>query len=100
MKIAVIGPESGIIPFRAIGADTYPAGEKPDEIVREVLGRDYGIVFITEDTIKRLEDRKIIMETEINVVPIPGVGGETGFGRERIRELIKRAVGVDLGGEK
>ena len=99
MRIAVIGPESGIIPFRAIGADTYHVGEDPDETVREVLGMGYGIVFITEDTIARLKDKGIIMESDTNVVPIPGVGGEMGFGSERIRELIRRAVGIDLGGE-
>ena len=100
MKIAFIGPEDGLIPFKAIGADTYAAGENPDEVLKEVLKMDYGIVFVTEDTINKLKDKRIIVETEVNVIPIPGVGGETGFGRERIRNLIRTAVGVDLGGEK
>ncbi|MCK4422061.1 hypothetical protein KAW18_13260 [candidate division WOR-3 bacterium] len=100
MKIAFVGTYDLIFPFKSLGAEIISIEDKDIlEIKKEIEKSDYAIVFILEDIYKQLEDRTdITTRPDINIVPIPGIKGSQGYGKKRIAELIKKAVGMEIGG--
>ena len=99
-KIAVIGDRDSILGFKAVGVTTFPvtAAEEVTGAWRQVLGGDYGVVFITEqaavqagDVIKEYSERN----TPI-LIPIPSSRGSLGLGMQRIRGSVEKAVGADI----
>ncbi len=99
-KIASIGELDVILPFKAIGADIYPV-TTPDEareVLRELLRKDVGIILIPDDLVPKISDflAEIRKEPLPCILPIPGSKGSSGFALKEMRELIKKAVGVDI----
>jgi len=101
MKVAVFGDREIVLPFKALGLDIYPyEGGKPEDTLNELIQKGYIIIFVTEDIINKIKDQKILYLVNVNIVIIPGHGRGEGIGMKKIREIVKKAVGVDLGGEK
>jgi len=100
MKIAFAGPYHLVSPFKSLGAEIINTEDKNiEEIKREIEDSDFAIVFVFESIFKELlKFEDLISSPKINVVPIPGIQGSEGFGAVRIREIVKKAVGVDIGG--
>jgi vacuolar-type H+-ATPase subunit F/Vma7 len=100
MKIAFAGPYNLISPFKTLGAEIIDTEDKNiEEIKEEIESSDFAIVFVFESVFKGLlKFEELMSSPEINLVPIPGIEGSKGFGQVRIREIVKKAVGMDLGG--
>jgi len=104
MKIAFVGEKDMVYPMKAIGADVYPVEEMKDalSIMRDVLSKDYGIVFYSEELHSKIRD--LIEEYREKpypaLVPLPGVTGSKGIGIELLKEIMKKAAGITLGGEE
>jgi V/A-type H+-transporting ATPase subunit F len=100
MKIAVVGPYSLVSPFKFLGAEIINSDEKTiEEIRKEIESSKFAIVFVFESIFKELlKFEGLVSSPRINIVPIPGVKGSEGYGRIRIREIVRRAVGIDIGG--
>ena len=100
MKIAFAGPYNLISPFKTLGAEIIDTEDKNiEEIKDEIESSDFAIVFVFESVFKGLlKFEELMSSPEINLVPIPGIEGSKGFGQVRIREIVKKAVGMDLGG--
>ena len=100
MKIAFAGPYHLVSPFKSLGAEILNTEGKSIEDIRgEIESSDYAIVFVFESVFKELMKFKDLMSSpEINVVPIPGIQGSQGYGKVRIRDMVKKAVGMDIGG--
>ncbi|MGE5550287.1 MAG: V-type ATP synthase subunit F [Bacteroidota bacterium] len=100
-KIGLIGEESDIRAFRALGLDLFPVAD-PAEVggilPRLIKSREYGIILITEAVGEAA--RGIVEEAAGQALPslvfIPGSQGSRGFARERLRKIVERAVGVDI----
>ena len=100
MKIAFAGPSDIIFPFKSLGAQIINTeGRNIDEIKKEIENSGFSIVFVFESVFKELMKFEDLMSSpEINVVPIPGIEGGQGYGKVRIRDMVKKAVGMDIGG--
>ncbi len=100
MKIAFAGPYHLVSPFKSLGAEILNTEDKSiEEIKKEIESSDYAIVFVFESVFKDLMKFEDLMSSpEINIVPIPGIEGSQGYGKDRIREMVKKAVGMDIGG--
>jgi len=100
MKIAFVGPYHLVSPFKSLGAEIIKTEDKNiEEIKKEIESSDFAIVFVFESIFKELlKFEDLISSPKINIVPIPGIQGSQGFGAMRIREIVKKAVGVDIGG--
>ena len=100
MKIAFAGPYHLVSPFKSLGAEIINTEDKNiEEIKGEIEGSDFAIVFIFESVFKKLMKFEDLMSNpEINIVPIPGIQGSQGYGKVRIRDMVKKAVGMDIGG--
>ncbi len=100
MKIAFVGPYHLVSPFKSLGAEIIKTEDKNiEEIKKEIESSDFAIVFVFESIFKELlKFEDLISSPKINIVPIPGIQGSQGFGAMRIREIVRKAVGVDIGG--
>ncbi|MCD4776319.1 MAG: hypothetical protein K8S15_09760 [Candidatus Aegiribacteria sp.] len=99
-KIAFLGDTDSVLGFRALGVETVVPENEADartEFARLVKEKT-SIIMITEDMMDCLQEQ--IEETVLAAIPsvvvLPGIKGTQKRGEDTIRELIIRAVGVDL----
>ncbi len=103
-KIAFIGDADSVLGFRALGVETVvpenadSAREQFARLVKEKIS----IIMITENMMDDLQEQ--IEETVHMAIPsvvvLPGITGTQKRGETTIRELIIKAVGVDLMSEE
>lgn len=103
-KIAFIGDADSVLGFRALGVETVvpenadSAREQFTRLVKEKIS----IIMITENMMDDLQEQ--IEETVHMAIPsvvvLPGITGTQKRGETTIRELIIKAVGVDLMSEE
>lgn len=100
MRVAFVGPYDLVFPFKSLGAEIISSeGKNVEEIKKEIEDSDFAIVFVFEKVFQELmKFEDFIASPEINIVPIPGIEGSEGYGKVRIREMVKKAVGMDIGG--
>lgn len=99
-KIGVIGDYDSICGFAALGLDIYPVDglDGAREQLLRLASAEYGIIYITEQYISKLEDimEKYREQQTPAIVPIPGVRGANGFGTARVKRYVEQAVGSDI----
>jgi V/A-type H+-transporting ATPase subunit F len=99
-RIAFLGDIDSVLGFRALGVETIvPDGpDSARETFRRLVRQETSVIMITEDLLDVLQEQ--IDETLNSAVPavvvLPGITGTRKRGVDTIRELIIRAVGVDL----
>jgi V/A-type H+-transporting ATPase subunit F len=100
MKVAFVGPYDLVSPFKSLGTEIIDSnGKNIEEIKKEIESSGFAIVFVFESIFKELlKFEELIANPHINVVPIPGIEGSEGYGSVRIRDMVRRAVGMDIGG--
>ncbi len=101
-KIAIIGDRDTVTGFRMVGVRESSVPKEPSETRKVLL--DYfrdprmGLIIITEPLAMQVEDT--ILELSEAPVPvillIPDRQGSTGAYETVLRELIRRAVGIEI----
>jgi len=101
-KIAVIGDRDTVTGFRMVGVRESSIPTTPDETRKALL--DYfrdpsmGLIIITEPLAEKVEDT--ILELSEAPVPVilltPDRQGTTGAYETVLKELIRRAVGIEI----
>ncbi len=100
VKLAVIGDSESIKGFACLGLDIFVCENDADadDVFKEVLGRGYGVIFITEHlaevTYKQIQ--KTDTMHSVSVVPIPAVNYNNGIGISRLSAAVEKAVGSDI----
>lgn len=99
-KIAVVGDKESILGFRAVGFQTFEAATPAEDrtLIDRLAKNDFGIIFITEQTLVRIED---VLEKYKNakipaIIPIPSKDGMLGLGMKNVKSSVERAVGADI----
>ncbi len=99
-RMAFIGDADSVLGFRALGVETYTpvSGDEAVEIFRSLVKEKASVVMITEDMLDHLqiEVDQVVSLPVPAIVVLPGVSGSKHMGEDTIRNLIIRAVGVDL----
>lgn len=101
-KIAVIGDIDTVTGFRLVGVSECATPKSPDE-TRELLNSFFrdpnmGLIIITEPLAKDVEDTVV----ELSQSPVPVIllisdrSGSTGTYEAILKELIRRAVGIEI----
>ena len=99
-KIAVVGDKESIFGFSAIGMDIYPAYEEDEikNIIPKLIEENYAIIYITENVSIKAE--KYLEKLKKNKIPaivtIPSNTGTTGYGEKRIKDMVQKAVGIEI----
>lgn len=111
-KIAIVGSREAVSGFALLGLDVVPVLTS-EEAVQELFrlkkemttdesGHDhhaYAIVFITEDLsagISPDDEKKLSKGALPAIIPIPSHKGSTGYGLQRLKRIVERAVGSDI----
>ncbi|NJE00348.1 V-type ATP synthase subunit F [Thermococcus sp. JdF3] len=100
MKIAVLGDRDTALGFRLAGAhEVYSFEDTPLEIerlrnkLRELIERgDVGIILITERFAQKVEIPEVTLPI---ILQVPDKSGSK-LGEEAIKEIVRRAIGVEL----
>ncbi|MBU0701400.1 V-type ATP synthase subunit F [bacterium] len=99
-KIAIIGDKDTIWPFKAVGFIVYTIKDIKDanEVFKGMLGKEYAIIFVTEDVFRQCEQQI----QEIRALPLPAVvvlpnnHGSQGIGRKQLQQILRKAVGSEI----
>ena len=96
-KIGIIGDRDEILCFKGLGIVTYGAKdvEEASNMLRKACDEDFGIIFISERFAKDMDDQIAGIEIPI-IIEIPDKKGATGFGIEKLRKTVEKAVGTDI----
>ncbi|OGC42183.1 hypothetical protein A2Y85_01485 [candidate division WOR-3 bacterium RBG_13_43_14] len=97
--IAIIGDRETIMPFLATGARVvYTQKGESKKVMEDLISEGYKIIFFTENYIEELNDILIQYRSQTVpcLIPVPTGRGKTQLAVERIRGVIKKAVGADV----
>jgi V/A-type H+-transporting ATPase subunit F len=101
-KIAIIGDSDSVTGFKMVGVNEFSVPKGPGETRQALLNyfRDpkMGLILITEPLAQQVEDT--ILELSDAPVPvillIPDRTGATGAYEAVLKDLVRRAVGIDI----
>ncbi|MEA3304524.1 MAG: V-type ATP synthase subunit F [Patescibacteria group bacterium] len=103
-KIAILGPDDATVAFKALGFHSFNTldAESMTKKLYELRKGEvrYAIIFVMENLLEQLapEDYSRLMQGALPaIIPVPGHQGPTGFGVEKIRRAVERAIGSDIG---
>ncbi len=107
--IAIVGPRDVVLGFKAIGVNTHftenaeQTLETLQKLKMETLeGKDlcrYAIIFILENDAKAIptdEYKKVTADALPAIIALPGPEGSTGFGLDRLGEIVEKAIGSNI----
>lgn len=97
--LAIVGKRETVMPFLVTGASvTYVKEGECAGVVEGLIREGTEIILFTEEFIEELSDilAKYRTETLPCLIPIPSGRGKTNIAVERIRGIIKKAVGADI----
>ena len=97
-KMAMIGDGDSILAFRAGGIDCYSTqGADVKELIKKTA-KQYRIIFITEKVAKEYEEilSAYVSEPYPIFLAVPDKGGSNGYGREKMKKSMDKALGVDI----
>jgi len=99
-EICVIGNEALLFPFLQFGFATYtpPSENALREYLREIIDKNYGIVYIEDSYCFKVRD--ILEKYRDNLTPIfiPIGENESGesFSKQMVKEMMEKAVGINI----
>jgi len=100
MRIAVIGPASSVMGFKAFDLDVFvvPRPEEAVGIWGLIDPEQYAVIFVTENLYEALAEQiEVYARRTFPVVTlIPPVSGSQGSGAARLKALVEKAVGTDM----
>lgn len=97
--LAIVGKRSTVMPFLATGARVvYVKEGECVKTVEDLIKDGMKIIFFTEEFIDELSEILLKYRTQTLpcLIPIPSGRGKTRIAIERIRGVIKKAVGADI----
>lgn len=111
-RIAMVGTRETVGGFALLGVDVVPVENSAQAVeelfrLRKETQKDehgiernlYAIIFITEDLSSGIspdDEKKLAKGALPAIIPIPSHRGSTGYGLERLRRIVERAVGSDI----
>ena len=111
-RIAMVGSKEAIGGFALLGVDivAVDSGEQAMEelyrlkkdTTKDETGREcntYAIVFISEDLAGGItpdDEKKLARGALPAIIPLPSHKGSTGYGLQRLKRIVERAVGSDI----
>ncbi len=100
-KVAVLGSSDFVMPFSALGLDTFcaeTAGQDLNAIVDEILAKKYTMIIVAENTAVKISElfEKTAQRILPGVVVVPFTAESQGFAVENLGRLLKTATGIDI----
>ncbi len=100
-KIAVLGSSDFVMPFAALGVDTFATGEQRQSIVdnaAKIIEEKYAMVVVAENVAPAAEEvfGSVRKKTLPCVVVVPFTTESTGFATQSLGHALKMAMGINI----
>lgn len=100
-KIAVLGDTDFVMPFSALGLDTFAVEQTPDEIVdnaRKIVEENYALVVVAEDIAPGTEEVFAAYSEKATpcIVVVPFTTESEGYATEALGKVLKMATGINI----
>jgi vacuolar-type H+-ATPase subunit F/Vma7 len=100
-KVAVFGGEDFVMPFSALGLDTYAVEAEASSVVataREIIGKRYVLVVMAENVATLAGDvfDGVQKKAVPCVVVVPFARESEGFATKALGKVLKMATGIDI----
>ena len=100
-KIAVLGDTDFVMPFSALGVDTYPVGLTAGDIVEnanKIISEKYALVVVAENVAPKTEEVFSAYKDEPTpcVVVVPFTTESKGYATQALGEVLKMATGINI----
>jgi len=100
-KVAVLGNSDFVMPFSALGVDTFAAEEKGQDVAKralEIVEGKYALVVVAENVAPMAEE---VFATQQKaavpaIVTVPFTTEPTGFAVRSLGEALKLATGINI----
>lgn len=100
-KVAILGSADFVMPFAAMGLDTFPVepeSQKVVETAQAILKRRYTLVVVAENIAKYAQSvfETVQKKTTPCVVVAPFTTEPSGVATESLGKLLKMATGINI----
>jgi len=100
-KVAVLGDADFVMPFSALGLDTYSVGQTDEQIVesaQKIIGEKYALVVVAENIAPVLEEIFAAQQDSPTpcIVVVPFTTESEGFATRALGEVLKMATGINI----
>jgi vacuolar-type H+-ATPase subunit F/Vma7 len=100
-KIAVLGDTDFVMPFSALGVDTFAVEQTPAEIsesARKIVEENYALVVVAENIAPRTEEVFAAYSNKATpcVVVVPFTTESEGYATQALGQVLKMATGIDI----
>jgi len=100
-KIAVLGDTDFVMPFSALGVDTFAVEQTPAEIAesaRKIVDENYALVVVAENIAPRTEEVFAAYRDKPTpcVVVVPFTTESEGYATQALGQVLKMATGIDI----
>jgi len=100
-KVAVLGGADFVMPFSALGLDTYPVEQQRESIVeaaQKIVDADYALVVVAENIARDADEVFADVESRPTpcVVVVPFTTESEGFATEALGKVLKLATGINV----
>jgi vacuolar-type H+-ATPase subunit F/Vma7 len=100
-KIAVLGDADFVMPFSALGADTYAVGQVQEQITdaaAKIIAANYALVVVAENVAPAAQ--QVFLSSEHKPAPcivvVPFTTESVGFATEALGRVLKMATGINI----
>jgi vacuolar-type H+-ATPase subunit F/Vma7 len=100
-KIAVFGDTDFVMPFAALGLDTYAEGQKPGDIAEnaaKIIDGGYRLIVVAENIAPDVEEAFAAQANtpETCMVVVPFTTESDGFATRALSQVLKMATGINI----
>jgi len=100
-KVAVLGNADFVMPFSALGVDTYLAGQTDEQIAesaQKIISGKYALVVVAENIAPAVEEAfSAQMDAPLPcIVVVPFTTESEGFATRALGQVLKMATGINI----
>ena len=100
-KVAVLGGSDFVMPFAALGLDTFAAGDSTAEVfetAKQIIEQKYALVVVAENIARQAEPAfEAAQKTAVPcIVVVPFTTEPEGFATEALGKVLKMATGINI----
>jgi len=100
-KVAVLGDADFVVPFSALGVDTYSVGQTAEQILEsanKIISDKYALVVVAENIAPAVEEIfSAYQDTPIPcIVVVPFTTEPTGIATGKLGKVLKMATGINI----
>jgi vacuolar-type H+-ATPase subunit F/Vma7 len=100
-KVAVLGGADFVMPFSALGVETFAVEPQRDRVVaaaEKILDADYALVVVAENVAREADEVLAAADSRPTpcVVVVPFTKESEGFATEALGKVLKLATGINI----